>query len=434
MSEQEFESYLRLLCRFLRLSGGQRETIARELRGHMEERLEELIDRGYTREDAIQTALDEFGDAAALAGEFGRIGRRRRWIMRTTGGIAGVAAAVLMVSFLMPENRRFVPAPLYSLAGGAADGPEVSAGTDVAAASPARPIVRGSLYRESEAEAKTQARLSEVLPEVNFAQGSTFEDVIEFFRQSTGVSIMVNWNALAASGIDRTSELSLSMKQVKLRTALSLALENAGAASGVKLGYDLWDGIVRVSTVGDLNARTVMRVYDCRDLIHPGLTPAQQQAIDSLRTRFGPSTRPAGPSSSTEGGAELTQALEMLRQVDVERFSELIRSTVEPGSWEGLGAGAVPWSGGMPGRFEGPMGMGGGFGGGVGGPASAGGGETASAAAGGRGSISIYDGLLVVRHTYATQEKVVELLEMLRAARAARGERSELPVEGLSQR
>ena len=69
MSEQEFESYLRLLGRLLRLSDEQREAIRHELEDHMAERLAELLERGYTRDEAVATALDEFGDAAALASD-----------------------------------------------------------------------------------------------------------------------------------------------------------------------------------------------------------------------------------------------------------------------------------------------------------------------------------------------------------------------------
>ncbi len=42
MSEQEFDLYLKLLAKCLRLTSGQRELIADELRDHLEERLEEL--------------------------------------------------------------------------------------------------------------------------------------------------------------------------------------------------------------------------------------------------------------------------------------------------------------------------------------------------------------------------------------------------------
>jgi hypothetical protein len=41
MSEQEFDLYLKLLAKCLRLTSGQREQIADELRDHLEERLED---------------------------------------------------------------------------------------------------------------------------------------------------------------------------------------------------------------------------------------------------------------------------------------------------------------------------------------------------------------------------------------------------------
>ncbi|MEM9419384.1 MAG: permease prefix domain 1-containing protein [Planctomycetota bacterium] len=67
MSEREFEAYLNLLARTLKLSKAQRDRIAGELRDHLEERMAELVDEGVDREDAILQALDEFGDANVLA-------------------------------------------------------------------------------------------------------------------------------------------------------------------------------------------------------------------------------------------------------------------------------------------------------------------------------------------------------------------------------
>ncbi len=57
MSEREFEIYLSLLSRFLRLKPDQRGEIADELRDHLAERLEELTAEGLSREEAIQRAL-----------------------------------------------------------------------------------------------------------------------------------------------------------------------------------------------------------------------------------------------------------------------------------------------------------------------------------------------------------------------------------------
>src|SRR5580704_12522542 len=108
MSEQEFELYLKLLAKCLRLTSGQREQIADELRDHLEERLEELARAGVPREKAVVQALDEFGDAAVLAAHFTTIARlkRRRFLMRLSLGSVGALTAALLIAFAFwPDNR-----------------------------------------------------------------------------------------------------------------------------------------------------------------------------------------------------------------------------------------------------------------------------------------------------------------------------------------
>jgi len=108
MSEQEFELYLKLLSRCLNLTPGQREQIADELRDHLEQRLEELAHAGVPREKAVVQALDEFGDAAILAGNFATVARlkRRRFFMRLSLGSVGALTAALLIAFAFwPENR-----------------------------------------------------------------------------------------------------------------------------------------------------------------------------------------------------------------------------------------------------------------------------------------------------------------------------------------
>jgi RND family efflux transporter MFP subunit len=108
MSEQEFELYLKLLSRCLNLTPGQREQIADELRDHLEERLEELAQAGVPREKAVVQALDEFGDAAVLAGNFASIARlrRRRFLMRLSlGSVVALTAGLLIAYAFWPENR-----------------------------------------------------------------------------------------------------------------------------------------------------------------------------------------------------------------------------------------------------------------------------------------------------------------------------------------
>lgn len=350
MSEREFESYLRLLSRFLKFSTEQREAVARELRGHMEERLEELLERGYTRDEATQLALDEFGDAAILANQFGRIGRRRRWIMRTTTATVTIAATILLVSFLMPERRALVPAPPFSMAAEQARKPAGDA--PAPAVQPARRQTREITPGESEADKRVLEQMKIVLPTVDFAEGTGFAELVEWLRVQTKLSIDVNWPALALGNMERNTDTGgMSLRDVKAETVLEILLDKVSAAAGgvAALDWQVTDGVVRISTADQLKARTVVRVYDCQDL---------------LRQAASPSTMPVDPQTSAAARAE-----------DMENLIELIKNTVEPGSWAPDGT---------------------------------------------VGSISEYDGLLVVLHNWRAQHQIAGLLNDMRQAKAAR--------------
>ena len=112
VSEHEFEAYLNLLARTLKLSEAQRQQIAGELRHHLEERLAELIEQGHDRDAAILAALDEFGDANILASDLTLPSQRvkNKRILKKTFGIAVIAAAVVLGAFiLMPAPTRTIP-------------------------------------------------------------------------------------------------------------------------------------------------------------------------------------------------------------------------------------------------------------------------------------------------------------------------------------
>jgi hypothetical protein len=132
MSEHDFELYLTLLAKTLRLSDKQRSAIASELRDHLEARLEELTAEGHDKQQAIATALAEFGDASALANDFTTIGkhRHRRRIMQTAfGTIAAAAVVAFAVMTLTPNNYQGHPAqPMAGAQGGGQGGGGGAAG------------------------------------------------------------------------------------------------------------------------------------------------------------------------------------------------------------------------------------------------------------------------------------------------------------------
>jgi len=367
MSEQEFESYLRLLGRFLKLDERQRQTIGRELRAHMEERLEELIARGYRREDAVEAVLDEFGDAAALASDFGRIGFRRKWVMRTTAGMVTAACLVVVVSFLLPENRP-LPAPAGSYAQ-ASDSSSAKATPAAAVAVTSRPhaTIAVTPPLDSPASRQTRQRLATVLPRVELPAGTTLGQALDFLRDKGGLSLDVNWNLLATVGIDRegTECGPISLENVKIESALQIILDNSSAALDVSLGYEVIDGTVCVSRPDHLDRHTIVRVYNVRDLLNEPFSARESEIIvQTISASAAPATSGAAATGTGGSGgigygggggyggmmggmggyggggitpegkpAIVQQVIEQLIETREEALLDSLKEAVAPGSW-----------------------------------------------------------------------------------------------------
>jgi hypothetical protein len=120
---------------------------------------------------------------------------------------------------------------------------------------------------DAAAAAAAKAGLDRVVPGINFT-GVTFQDAIEFIRDVTGANIFVNWRAIETAGIDRNSPVNMKLRNVKLSRVLSLVLTEASSNKST-LNWQLDDGVIMISTVEDLGRRTIIRVYDIRDLLDP---------------------------------------------------------------------------------------------------------------------------------------------------------------------
>lgn len=118
------------------------------------------------------------------------------------------------------------------------------------------------------------------LPEIKFDQ-VPLSDAIEFVRDVAGVSIFVNWRALDAAGVDKTTPVTARLRDVKFSKALDTILRDVGGGV-VRLGYSVDEGVLTISTTDDLASNVVTNVYDIRDLI-AAVDPKQKA---SLTTEF----------------------------------------------------------------------------------------------------------------------------------------------------
>lgn len=239
MSDHEFEIYLSLLGRLLRLKTDQLAEIADELRDHLQLRLEELTRQGLSREQAVRRALDEFGDAASLAHHFAQITRnqRRRKIMRCTVGTSIAACVAIVVGLALLPGSPAIHSPARAVADAPKDQPKAEA---------------------------TDSRLAEVERQLDTTTTSIdfFEvplrEAIEFLSDAVKLDVLPARSAQAL--LDQPITLQLKHKPVSIRTALELVFEQLDPPTS----YTIRDGIIFITEQSLANE---MQVYNCRDLL-----------------------------------------------------------------------------------------------------------------------------------------------------------------------
>ena len=128
MTDRDLERYVSLVCGMMRLRGKQRDELTVELRDHLQLRTEELEQKGVDHDEAVRRALEEFGDAQALAANLAAVSyyRKKRWMMRIAiGSLTGLAGLLLLATFL-PTND----SSTFSLPPSTATAQEVAQQTD----------------------------------------------------------------------------------------------------------------------------------------------------------------------------------------------------------------------------------------------------------------------------------------------------------------
>jgi hypothetical protein len=303
MSEQDFELYLRLLGKFLRLTPGQEADLADELRDHLEARLEELSRGGMSREDAIRSALDEFGDAARLADHFRQIVRlkRRRLIMRCTLGTVTVSAIALMLATAFWPHDARVPIAGAPAAVGAAEGN---------AAAPAEGKAKSAVvapFAESDEDRNLREKLANTPHECEFLE-VPLGDVLAHFSEQLKVDVYAPKQQFQEF-LEMPITFHIQHTKISARAALELVLKQ------VELGYVVRDGIIMICHPNEL---TELRIYDASQLDLP-------ESVHSIRHMggFGGGEAPKGePHEPT-----------VPKISGVESLAELIPGIIRPADW-----------------------------------------------------------------------------------------------------
>jgi hypothetical protein len=398
MSDHEFENYLALLSRLLRLSGKQRGQIAEELRAHLDDRLEELTAQGVSREEAVRRALEEFGDAAGLAGQFATIAsnRKRRWLMRlTTFSVAATFLVGAGLAVLWP-GRNAAPgvAVVVAQARQAAD-PADPFSAPPAVANPADPFAPSATNKAESKTAKANekssaaARIAAELDRITEidAVEMPLRDVVTYFSERHNIPIVLKTRKLDEASISVDSPVTKQLRGIRLSSALNLILED------LDLTYLVKDEVLQITSIHDAQAAMEIHIYDCRDILAmPGPGQGPLPGGEGAAGGFGPAPGVGGP-----GGAMVALGEHDRRAA---QLMTILTTNVDPRTWQaaiGAYGGVIP-GGGMVGGIP------------------AGGGAADVPLPGSGGTISEYNGLIVVTQTAQTHKKIEHVLEMLREA------------------
>lgn len=100
------------------------------------------------------------------------------------------------------------------------------------------------------------------------SDGDRLSDVIDRLRDRSGADIFVNWKALAAPGVTHDLPVTFRSPGPTLADVLDdLLIELCGSGNGPRLGYDVDEDVITISTSEDLSKNTLTRVYDIRDFL-----------------------------------------------------------------------------------------------------------------------------------------------------------------------
>ncbi len=99
-------------------------------------------------------------------------------------------------------------------------------------------------------------------------------EVVTLLTDATGANFHINWKALQAVGVDRTTAVTLHLRHVTVRKTLSLMLEQLSATAPLSFFND--QGVIEVTTLELADLAVITKVYNVEDLlmVAPELDPS----------------------------------------------------------------------------------------------------------------------------------------------------------------
>ena len=275
----------------MRISGKQRDELAVELRDHLQLRTEELEQNGVDHDEAIRRALEEFGDAQALAANLTAVSyyRKKRWMMRLgIGTLTGLVGLMLLATFLPPHDSS-----TFSLPPSTATAQEGAGPTE----SPAR---NADTTFAGAVIATEVARLAKRLGkkgDFDFFE-TPLDEVVAELEQKFDVPLFLDANSLEEVGVDGDTQVTFSQENMSLGAGLRHILRQSDLA------------------IVPYESQILVTTHErAEGILSPRFQPVWNLIVDPLNADVEP---------------------------DYDTLIEVVTTTVAPDSWEELGgAGSI---------------------------------------------------------------------------------------------
>lgn len=226
-----------------------------------------------------------------------------------------------------------------------------------------RRTYEGEGFHESPDNRAVLQRMSDARVPIDF-RNNTFEEVVSYMTQVSGLNIYVDWRALEMIGVYRDSEVNLQLGDLPVSTALDRVLDQLGDDFD-RPSYTVQDGMLMVSSDDALRRQTNTIVYDIRDLLFEpqsvdsapsfNLNRAQRAAWNNpvgnsdgvfergneyvASVRGGRRSEPAGGGGAGGGlfGDPYVESPATKREERVRQLISILQETIDPEGWRDLG-------------------------------------------------------------------------------------------------
>jgi len=189
--------------------------------------------------------------------------------------------------------------------------------------------VQGTTFAEPSAR---QALIRE-LPQMKL-ENAAFSDAIDFLADATGANIHVNWKAVELLGITKDSPISCKLRNVTLKKALALIVNEVG--KGNQLTFFTDQGVIEITTRELADQKLYTAIYPVDDILLE--IPDFEGPELSLGGGGGGGSSGSGAGDIFKGGgASEDEEKSKTKTERAEELVEMIKETIRPEVWRDNG-------------------------------------------------------------------------------------------------